>query len=76
MNKLSKIIREHRKKAGLTQKQLADLAGVGKTLIFDIEKGKISIQFNSILSVLEILNIKIKATSPLMNKDEVLNEKS
>lgn len=37
---MASIIRGHRKKAGLTQKELADLAGLGKTVIFDIEKGK------------------------------------
>jgi serine/threonine-protein kinase HipA len=38
--KLSEIVLFHRKKSGLTRNQLADLAGVGKTVIYDIEKGK------------------------------------
>ena len=33
---LGLFIKEHRKKAGLTQLQLANLAGVGKTTVFDI----------------------------------------
>lgn len=76
MNKLANIIREHRKKAKLTQKQLADLAGLGKTVIFDIEKGKETIQFNSLLKVLNVLNIKLKVESRLMENEEVLNEES
>jgi y4mF family transcriptional regulator len=70
---MSEIILFHRKKSGLTRKQLADLAGVGKTVIYDIEKGKETIRFSTLQKVLQTLNIKITFTSPLM---EVLNEKS
>ncbi|MDZ7766349.1 MAG: type II toxin-antitoxin system Y4mF family antitoxin [Melioribacteraceae bacterium] len=76
MNKLSKIVRAHRKKAGLTQKQLADLAGLGKTVIFDIEKGKETVQFNSLLKVLNALNISLKAKSRLMENEVTISEKS
>ncbi len=71
--KMSEIVVFHRKKSGLTRKQLADLAGVGKTVIYDIEKGKETIRFSTLQKVLQTLNIKITFTSPLM---EVLNEKS
>ncbi|MGD8779607.1 MAG: type II toxin-antitoxin system Y4mF family antitoxin [Ignavibacteria bacterium] len=76
MNILGKIIKNHRKKAGLTQKELADLAGIGKTVIFDIEKGKKTVQFNSLLKVLDVLNIKLKIESRLMEQEAVINEKS
>ncbi len=62
------IIKYHRKKAGLSQKSLADIAGVGKTVVFDIEKGKETVQFKSILNVLKALNISIELNSPLMEK--------
>jgi len=71
--KLSEIVLFHRKKSGLTRNQLADLAGVGKTVIYDIENGKESIRLSTLQKVLKALNIKITFTSPLM---EVLNEKS
>ena len=74
MGKLGNIIRIHRKKAKLTQKQLADFAGLGKTVIFDIEKGKETVQFSSLLKVLNVLNIKLKIKSRLMEKEEVINE--
>ncbi len=67
MYKISEIIRYHRKKGGLSQKELADLAGVGKTVIFDIEKGKTTIQWSTLEKVLSVLNIKIKFESPLFN---------
>ena len=70
--KISDIVLFHRKKSGLSRNQLADLAGVGKTAIYDIEKGKETIRFSTLQKVLRALNIKITFTSPLM---EVLNEK-
>ncbi len=71
--KISKIVLFHRKKSGLTRNQLADLAGVGKTAIYDIEKGKETIRFSTLQKVLKALNINIIFTSPLMG---ALNEKS
>ena len=64
---LAEIIKFHRKKGKLTQKGLADLAGVGKTVIFDLEKGKASVQFDTIQKVLNVLNVKINYESPIMN---------
>lgn len=68
IEQLGDIIRYHRKKAGLSQKSLADIAGVGKTVVFDIEKGKETVQFKSIFLVLEVLNIRVRLNSPLMDK--------
>jgi HTH-type transcriptional regulator/antitoxin HipB len=76
MNDLSNIIKYHRKKAGLSQKALADLAGVGKTVVFDIEKGKETVQFKSIISVTRVLNIQFSYNSPLMAKYLSVDENS
>lgn len=70
---LSEIIRKHRKAAGLSQLQLAELAGVGKTVVFDLEKGKETVQLDTLRKVLSVLNIKVRLNSPLMDqiiKDE------
>ena len=75
-NRIGKIIIFHRKKSKLTQKQLADLAGVGKTVVFDIEKGKETVQLNSLLKVLSVLNIKFEMKSSLMYLMETENEES
>ena len=56
-----------------TRNQLADIAGVGKTVIYDIERGKETIRFATLQKVLTALNIKINYESPLM---EMLNAKS
>lgn len=74
---LANIIRRHRKLSGLSQLQLAELAGVGKTVIFDIEKGKVSVKLDTLLKILKILNIKVTLESPVMDQIlRELNEKS
>ena len=65
---LGAIVRFHRKKSGLTQERLAVLAGVGKTVVFDIEKGKDSIQLDTLQKVLNVLNIRLNLESPLMEE--------
>lgn len=65
---LAKIIQKHRKLAGVSQQQLAEMAGVGKTVVFDIEKGKETIQMNTLRKILYVLNIKVHLTSPMMNQ--------
>jgi HTH-type transcriptional regulator / antitoxin HipB len=76
MNSISEIVKFHRKQAGLTQKGLADLSGVGKTVIYDIEKGKETIQWDTVNKVLAVLNVKIKFESPLIELMENNDEKS
>lgn len=63
-NEISKLIHYYRKQSGLSQQQLARLAGVGKTVIYDIEKGKESVRLNTLLKVLDVLNIQIKFETP------------
>lgn len=65
---IANILRFHRKKAGLSRNALAELAGVGKTAIYDLEHGKISVQLDTLLKVLQVLNIQIDFQSPLMEK--------
>ena len=73
---LADVIRMHRKAAKLSRVQLAEMAGVGKTVIYDIENGKESVQLNTVRKILKVLNIKIVLTSPLMeNIHNTLNEK-
>ena len=71
---LASIIRKHRKAAGLSQLQLAEMAGVGKTVVFDIEKGKETIQLSTLRKMLTVLNIKVQLESPYMN--QILNNEN
>ncbi|MDX1900724.1 MAG: helix-turn-helix transcriptional regulator [Gammaproteobacteria bacterium] len=61
---IGQTIRECRKKSGLSQLELAQLAGVGKTAIFDIEKGKPTVQLDTLMKVLETLNIQLQLLTP------------
>ena len=65
---LATIIKKHRKAAGLSQLQLAEMAGIGKTVVFDIEKGKETIQLDTLRKIMTVLNIKVQLTSPFMNQ--------
>lgn len=67
----------HRKKAKLTQAELAILSGIGKTVVFDIENGKLSIRLTTLLRIFNTLNIKIQFAGPLMALfEKELNEES
>lgn len=63
-DEIALAVKTYRKANGLTQAELADLAGVGKTSVFDIEKGKASVQFDTLLAILQALNIEIKLIPP------------
>ena len=67
-NDISEIVRLHRKVAHLSRVELALLAGVGKTVIFDIEHGKTSIRWDTLCKVLTALNISIQYDSPILRE--------
>jgi HTH-type transcriptional regulator / antitoxin HipB len=74
---LADIIKMHRKSAKLSRVQLAEIAGVGKTVIYDIEKGKETVQLDTLQKILKVLNIEMQLTSPLMiNQKMTANENS
>lgn len=73
---LAKLILYHRKKSGLSRLELALLAGVGKTVVFDLEHAKKTVQLDTLVKIFEVLNITIEFKSPLMQiYKETLNEK-
>jgi serine/threonine-protein kinase HipA len=51
------------------------MAGVGKTAVFDVEKGKETVQLDTLLKIFSILNMELDVKGPLMaqfleSKDE------
>ncbi len=62
------LIRTTRKKAQLTQAQLAAGCGTGERFIRELEKGKPSCQLEKALFVAQMLGIKIEATPPEINE--------
>lgn len=70
---MANMVRYYRKKSKLSQQELARFAGVGKTVVFDIEKGKETVQLNTLLKILDVLNIKMKFDKPFeQNTDDQL----
>ena len=67
---LGNVLREHRQLSGLTQAELARLAGVGKTAIFDLEHGKETVQLDTLKKVMATLNIDIVLHSPVMARSQ------
>ncbi|APF04029.1 TPA: helix-turn-helix transcriptional regulator [Legionella pneumophila] len=63
-HEIANLVHYYRKQSGLSQQELARLAGVGKTVIYDIEKGKESVRLNTLLKVLDVLNIQMKFETP------------
>jgi y4mF family transcriptional regulator len=62
---IGRVVRFHRKVAGLTQQELADLAGVGTVFVREVEKGKRTVRLSTLLRVLEALGIRLEWQSPL-----------
>ncbi len=70
MKTLKDTVRIHRRKSGLSQADLAKLAGVGKTVIFDLEHGKESIRLDTLRKILSTLNMSLSIRGPLMASPE------
>jgi HTH-type transcriptional regulator / antitoxin HipB len=67
---LKDMVYFHRRQAGLSRRQLAEISGVSETVIYYLEKGKQTLQWNIITSILRSLNITITFQSPLMAEYE------
>ena len=56
---LSVEVRTRRVSLGLTQRDLADMAGVSERFVRFVEQGKPSIQLDSLMAVLETLGLEL-----------------
>ena len=63
---LSRMLIWHRKRSKISQQMLADLAGVSRTAVQRLECGVTPVQIDTLLKILNILNIEMSYTSPLM----------
>lgn len=61
---LATVILQARKKANLTQAQLAAASGLGERFIRELEKGKVTCQIGKALLVMQMLGIKLDAQLP------------
>jgi predicted transcriptional regulator len=64
-NNLSGAIVKARKAQGLRQKELAELAGVGETVVYKLEAGRTDITLSSFVAVLGSLGFELIGRSPL-----------
>ena len=55
------LIQKRRKEEGLTQKQLAELAGVGLRFVRDLEQGKGRLRMDKVNAVLKLFGKKLGA---------------
>jgi y4mF family transcriptional regulator len=68
MDELGRIVRYHRKRAGLSRAALSDLAGTGTTVIYELEHGKSTLQFDVLKRILSTLNLKLLVDGPLLDE--------
>ena len=65
---IGKLVQSERKRQGITQLQLAGMAGTGIRLISDIENGKETVQVQKLLKVLHTLGLGVFVFSPWDNE--------
>ena len=66
MDSLKTFLRHLRKKARLSQSELAQLAGLSRTAIQALEDGKSTCKLATLFKVTHVLNLKLYAEHPLL----------
>ena len=64
------IIRDTRKRMGVTQKDLALTSGTGLRFVIDLEKGKQTCEIGKALRIIHTLGIRLNLTPPAAAKEE------
>ena len=58
---INEFVRQKRKEAGLTQKEMAFKAGVGLRFVRELERGKPTLQMNKVNQVLRLFGYQVGA---------------
>ena len=58
---LGQLVRKTRKEQGLTQLDVAGLAGLSNRFVIDLERGKETLQIQKVLNVLALLGLELTA---------------
>jgi HTH-type transcriptional regulator / antitoxin HipB len=66
---IGRMIRDTRKKLGVTQKDLALTSGTGLRFVIDLERGKETCEIGKALTVLQTLGIRLALTPPATKED-------
>jgi y4mF family transcriptional regulator len=70
VQEIGQLVRESRKRLGVTQKDLALTSGTGLRFIIDLEKGKETCQIGKVLTVLQTLGTRIALMPPVVSESE------
>ncbi len=71
---INEFVKKKRKELGMTQKELADKAGVGLRFIRELENAKPTLQINKVNQVLMLFGYEV---GPIpLNREKLINEKS
>ena len=68
MKEIGALIRDERKKQGLSQEDLAGISGTGRRFISDAENGKPNIQVGKLLLVIGALGLGLYLLNKWANK--------
>ncbi len=71
---INEFVKTKRKELRLTQKELADKAGVGLRFIRELENAKPSLQLNKVNQVLMLFGFEVGAVP--LNRKKLINEES
>tara|TARA_R110000868_G_scaffold138329_1_gene352305 strand:+ start:28155 stop:28364 length:210 start_codon:yes stop_codon:yes gene_type:complete len=66
MKKIGQLVRDTRKKQGLTQEELSAATAIGVRFIRELEQGKESCHIGKTLTVLAMLGIEIKVNGDVL----------
>ncbi|MCX6878570.1 MAG: helix-turn-helix domain-containing protein [Verrucomicrobia bacterium] len=67
-DQLTSLIAWHRRKAGLSQTELARHAGVSRYVVQDLEAGNGRTTWAKLMAVLRVLNVALKPVGPLVEQ--------
>jgi y4mF family transcriptional regulator len=70
VQEIGQMVRDSRKRLGVTQMDLALTSGTGLRFVIDLEKGKETCQIGKVLTVLQTLGVRIALTPPAVSESE------
>ncbi|WP_255769775.1 helix-turn-helix transcriptional regulator [Pseudarthrobacter sulfonivorans] len=71
---LAREVRSRRGQLGLTQRDLADMAGVSERFLRFVEQGKPSVQLDSLTAVLDTLGLELRLATRTSQADRALTD--
>ncbi len=67
-DQLASLVRFHRKRAGLSQVDMASMADVSRKVVQDLEASRDGISWRNLMAVLAVLNVNLRPDGPLIDE--------